>query len=59
MPAAANGPLGGSFGVAIAPERVVTGRHIAPFVEQKMGVETLGRLDVIVAPRGTSGITRT
>ena len=31
MPAAANGPLGGSFGVAVAPKRMVAGWGITPF----------------------------
>jgi hypothetical protein len=52
MPATAKSPLGRSFGIAIAPKGMVAGWDITPFDQHLIAVETLGRLGVVIPPRG-------
>jgi hypothetical protein len=46
----AHGPFGGSFRVAVAPERMVNVRHQPPFDEQQVGIKTRGRFGMVLAP---------
>jgi hypothetical protein len=52
MPAATHGPFGGTFGVAVAPQRMVTGWDITPFDQHLIAVETPGCLGMVIAPGG-------
>jgi hypothetical protein len=49
--ASAEGPFGGLPGVAIAPERMMTGEVGPPLDREQIPKKSFGRLQVIVAPR--------
>jgi hypothetical protein len=56
--ASANGPFGGTFGVAIAPEQMVAGWDITPLNQHLIAVETPGGLGMVIAPRGDRSALR-
>jgi hypothetical protein len=50
--AATDGPVGGVFGVAVTPERVVTARLSPPLDEQEVGIDLARAVGVVVGRGG-------